>query len=278
MRSVSSAFWLALQQEGIQLTELLEFTTALQVFRWTVANKVMVSSGFEWYPFPGRNVNGIEESNDLGVNVTDFVMANTGTVLPAVLVSNNFDHASLIVRRVLVNSPDLGNVTIYRGRMGDFAYNRDAITGQLRNRWNSADVQWPYYTYMDTCVWRFGGVGCGVDASSFTVRSLQLLSSTEFRTLTTTAGSLSAYSNGHFDRGRVTFKTGQNSGQLRSILVHSGSTLALFHRLPYAVSSGDIIEIFPGCRKRIITDCLSKFNNTGRALAFPWIPKQEQAF
>lgn len=284
MRNVSSAFQARLQQGG-QLVELIDLDCRNASFHWTTANNRLFAtlSGdtVEYLPFPGGVPNGIEESNDLGVSVIDFVMANTGEVFSAIMAGGDFAAAGLRISRVFADTPDLDRMYIYVGQIGDYAYDRQKVTGQARNRWKGISVQWPYYTYQDRCAWRFGSTGCGFDTSSVTlsVSTATVLPATDTMNIRVTTGFLSnSYADGSFDFGRLTVTAGANSGQVRTIRAQVGDTLALSYPLSVNSLTNLAFDIFPGCRKRLIEDCTSRYNNVENFLGFPWIPIQETAF
>ena len=278
-RGVNSAFFDALQGDNLQITELIELDNSTQSWKWTVSNENIVSSLSTYSPFPGQSVSGVEESNDLGLSVTDFILSNSGGEFDELLDAYDLDMADLVIRRVFTNTPDLGSMEIFRGKLGDYSYTRREITGQARNLFNGINIKWPYYTYMDQCTWRFGSTGCAFDTTSITITG-SLFPSTDKLNITTATSTFigSSYANGYFDFGRVTFTSGQNSGEIRTIRTHTGDLFGLSHTTPFNVDSGDTFSIFPGCRKRLIDDCTSKYDNTSNFLGFPWIPRQEQGF
>ncbi len=278
MRTVNSAFWNALQQDHISITELVELTTPSGDYRWTTANAPLQVGSHTYDPFPGASREGAEESTDLGIGTIDFAVVNSGT-LKSLLMAHQLDQAPMVVSRVLTNSPNLGRVYIFRGKLGDLSYDRNMINGQARNLFNGVAGRWPYYTYQDTCVWRFGGVGCGVDVSAYTVAGSIDIAASNPIILVGTAGSISSsYAPGTLDRGRITMTSGANSGQVRTIRANTGDVMFLSHALPFPVNSGVSFSVYPGCRKRPEHDCTSKYNNAHRFMGFPWIPKTEQAF
>lgn len=279
MRSINSTYWARLQEPSINICELIELATDVETYRWTTANVQLVSSGFVFDPFPGNGGGGIEESSDMGVSVSDFTLINSSNLLSELMQANGLELAELSISRVFVDTPDLGRMYIFRGKIADYSHTRNQVSGQARNVWGSNNVQWPYYTYMDTCAWRFGSQGCTINPASYGCSSLSASGASTEQIIRVASGALvGSYANTYMDRGRLTIKSGVNSGQIRGIYVHSGDSIELFNRLPYACSSGDIIQIDPGCRKRLDADCSSKFNNSSHFLGFPWIPKQEQAF
>lgn len=278
MRQVNSAFWLALQQPNIEMADLIDLTAGASTFRWTTANAPLVVGSHTYDPFPGVAGRGAEESTDLGVGVLEFGVVNSGDI-NALLVSEGLGRASVAISRVFVNSPSLGRMYTFRGTVADLTYNRDHVSGTIRNAFSAVVGRWPYYAYQDKCAWRFGGTGCGVNASSYTVVGSVNAGSSSALWLHATSGTLStSYSPGRFERGRLTITSGVNSGQVRTVRANTGDILWLSHPLVYDVSSNFTFEVRPGCRKRIVEDCRSLYNNHTRFLGFPWIPRAEAAF
>lgn len=282
----SSLFRQKLNEEALDIIELIDLTATGLAFHWTSANQTVFApfsgTNVPYDPFPGRTAEGIQEATDLSVSVIDFTIANTGDVFSALMQSSDIDMAEVVVRRCFASTPGLGQMEVYRGRLGDYTYDRSAISGQARNQWDGLAANFPPYTYQDNCVWRFGGAGCGIDTTSYTITwpasAVQVSSSTKLNILVGSGIITASYANGRFDFGRITWITGQNSGQLRTIRSHSGDLLLMSHALPYSPASGDRASIFPGCRKRYLQDCTSIYNNSSRFLGFPWIPIQEDAF
>jgi len=279
-RDVNSAFFNALQQDNVLISELVTLQSDTKTWYWTTNNSTIVSSGNNYVPFPGGTGSGVEESTDLGIATIDFVFANSGGEFDELLDGQDLDMASITVERVLTNSPDIDRMGVYAGRLGDYSYDRRQIYGQARDKFDGVGIKWPYYTYMDQCAWRFGSTGCGFDTSTIVVSGqLQQSSANKINVLVGSASLVnSAYANGHFDRGRITLLTGANSGAIRTVRAHSGDVLELSHGLAYDVTSGDFFTLFRGCRKRLVADCTSVFDNSSNFLGFPWIPRQENAF
>lgn len=285
-KSPSSAFYARLQWENIDIVELidLELPGAGGKFHFTTANQpvtfTLSGAPTTYNPFAGGTPTGVQEDNTLGVAVIDFVMQNSIASVADMIDNADFAIAALKIGRVFASTPDLGRMDIYDGQIGDFSFDRVQLRGQARNLWKSLSVQWPYYMYQDTCGWRFGSAGCGVNASSYNVNinTLSINSSTTVD-LIFPAGTISnSYANGRFDFGRLTVSNGVNSGSMRTIRAHSGDMLSLSYDLPNANFTGIQFVIQPGCRKRVVADCKSLYNNDKNALAFPGIPVQEQAF
>ena len=285
MRDVNSAFWVRLQADDLEIAELIDLETPSGgSFHWTTANQPITYtlSGVPttYIPFPGGTGSGIEESIDLGVSVMDFTMANTGPILQGQLLSADFALAALKIGQIFTDTPDLDRMEIYTGKIGDFQFDRLELSGQARNLWKSLNVQWPYYTYQDKCAWRFGSAGCGFNTSSITlaINTINVGSSTTLNILLNSGTLTQSFANNRFDLGRATFTSGTNSGAVRTIRVQTGDLLSLSYILPNGDLTGLQLSIYPGCKKRLIDDCKSLYNNDTNFFGSPWIPKFEQAF
>lgn len=285
MTDISSAFYARLQQDNVEIAELIDLTLPNgSQYHWTTANDRMTwtRSGVPtvYIPFPGKPGSGIQESIDLGVGVVDFTLANSGTELQGQLLSSDFALAFLQIGRVFIDTPDLGYLGMYTGKIGDFQYDRLELTGQARNVWKSLNVNWPYYTYQDRCAWRFGSAGCGFNAASVTLQiaSIVVNSSTTIDILVASGTLSSSFAPGRFDFGKLTVVSGTNAGAMRSIRSHTGDLLSLSYVLPNPDLTGTTLAIYPGCKKRLLEDCHSLYNNDRNFLGFPWIPVQEQAW
>ncbi len=272
----NSAFWLAMQGDAVSLTEIIDFELPGGVkFHWTMTNQpityTLSSAPTTYIPFPGMTPGGLEETNNLQVAAANFLMQNTGSII-ANMLQNDFAQAVVKVGRIFTSTPDLGRMEIFNGQIGDFTYNRIELTGQARNIWKSLQINWPYYTYKDTCSWRFGSQGCGFNTASVTlaVASVNVGSSTT-QDILLPAGTLAAYANGRFDFGRLTVTAGVNSGMARTIRTQSSDLISLATPLPFSDFTGIQVSIFPGCRKRLIEDCKSLYNNDQNFLGWPWI-------
>jgi len=282
----NTPFFTRLQADNVSLCELIDLETNGPSFRWTTANQpityTLSGTLTEYSPFPGKTIGGVKESTDLSVSIIDFIVANTGQIFSDLIVSNDFDMATINVGRVFTDTPDLGRMEIFQGKLGDFSYDRNQISGQARSQYGSANTRWPYYNYQDTCIWKFGGTGCGFDTSSVTLTlglaSFDLGSSTTLNILLASGTLTGSFSNGRFDFGKFTVTDGVNSGHQRTVRAHTGDLLFLSHPLPINSLTNIAGTIFPGCRKRRVNDCVSLYNNAKNFVGFEWIPIQEDAF
>lgn len=282
---VNTAFWQRLQGDNIDMCELVDLELPNGAsFHWTTANQPLtytLSGDLTVYqPFPGAGATGFEDGIDLSVAVIDFVMANTGSVLQGQLLSQDFALGKLNIGEVFTDTPDLGRMPVYNGKIGDFSYNRHELTGQARNLWKSLNIQWPYYTYNDNCGWRFGSKGCGFNTASVTINVTSVVvGSSDVTKLLLPSGTLSnSFADGRFNFGRATITSGTNSGSVRPIMAHTGDLLTLAYPLSNTDLTGIKVSIYPGCNKRIIDDCKSLYNNTKNFFGFWTMPKEGDAY
>ena len=282
-RSPNSAFFTKLQSDGLLLAELIDLELPSgQNYHWTTCDGPLTftlsGAPTTYKPFPGKG-GGIQEDMQLGVAVSNFVLANSGSELQYHLLASDFAIAGVKIGQVFTDTPDLGRMEVYIGKIGDFSYNRMEMNGQTRNIWKSLNVKWPYYTYQEKCGWRFGSAGCGFNTASVTLQvNTLLVSSCTTEILRLNTGSLNGYANGRFNFGRCTVITGTNSGAVRTIKTHSGDALELSHPLANPDFTGITLAIYPGCNKRLIDDCKSLYNNDANFLGWPWIPTNESAW
>ncbi len=285
-RTINSAFFTRLQSDGFQMVDLIDLETLGPDFHWATGNDpityTLSGTLTEYLPFPGQNIEALKEDLSLGVNAVAFVFANTGQILSDLVTANDLDMANIKIGRVFIDTPDLGRMEVYQGRVGNLSYDRDSVVAQGRSQFGQATARWPYYNYQDNCIWRFGSSGCGVDTTSFTLAlatdSWDVASFTAINVLAASGTLTLSYSNGRFDFGRLTVTDGVNSGQVRTIRSHSGDLLQLSHPLPVNSFASFAADIYPGCRKRRVADCHSLYDNADAFVGFPWIPIQEDAF
>lgn len=284
--AANTAYYQKLQLPGQQLCEVIDLETQNNAYHWTSFNHHITASWSgtptEYVPLPGNVTRGVQEDSDMSVGIISFLLANTGDILQNMLESDDISQATIQIDRIFADTPDLGRMPYYSGKVGNYTYNRNTIQAQARNLWGGLGQQFPYYTMKDTCAWRFGSDGCGFDTSSITlsvpVDSLEVTSSTIINILVMSGTISGSWSNGRYDFGRFTVKDGVNSGFVRTIRSHTGDLLRLSHPLPVNSFSFMAFEIFPGCRKRILEDCHSLYDNSSAFLGWPWIPIQEDIF
>ena len=129
------------------------------------------------------------------------------------------------------------------------------------------------WTYAPTCRHVFGGqdyAGCGLDIAPITVAG----------TLTSVTGAsvvrdaLRTEPADWFGYGTLQFTSGANADLMPlEIKRHEADgTLETFAPFYYAPAIGDAYVLIPGCRKRLVEDCKTKWNNVANFGGFPNVP------
>ena len=93
-----------------------------------------------------------------------------------------------------------------------------------------------------------------------------------------TGGPRGGFPDDWFNGGAVTFETGDNKGksmEVRDFVADDGITIEqefiLFLDLPFDISIGDKLRVYPGCDKRKTT-CINIFDNLEEFRGFSFIP------
>jgi len=85
---------------------------------------------------------------------------------------------------------------------------------------------------------------------------------------------LTGFANGWFTEGTVEFTTGPNTGFIRDVRNHTGTTFSTKIEFPYDITVGDEFILTVGCQKRM-QDCRDKFANWKNFRGFPYVPTNE---
>ena len=81
----------------------------------------------------------------------------------------------------------------------------------------------------------------------------------------------------YFGNGAIRFTTGLNSGlKPLEIKSYSAGRIEVHEAFSYAPAIGDQYEMLPGCRKRLLEDCIGKWGNGKNFGAFPDVPTPSQ--
>lgn len=145
-----------------------------------------------------------------------------------------------------------------------------AFRAELRGATAKLDVQ-QGRIYSQLCdVVELGDARCGTNLASAT--ALVTVTDIDDLTLSVTG---SSNPSGHWDRGRLTFFTGDAAGRtvdVRASLLDGGVTRLSIWRLPGRnPGPGDQAFLLPGCDRTYET-CRNKFQNTDNFRGFPHMP------
>ncbi len=189
-----------------------------------------------------------------------------------------FDFADVLLTRAFM--PEFGDVsegvvTLFNGLVGDIEPGgRSQLVFTVNSYTDLLNVNMPRNTYQPACVNTLYDEACTVIKATKGVNS-----AVESGSTITAVNAVLAAATGYFDRGSVTFTSGQNNGVARSIKAYtqgSPSAFSLIPPLPFTPQAADTFTIYPGCDKTMTT-CQQKFDNLENFRGFPFIPVPETA-
>lgn len=87
----------------------------------------------------------------------------------------------------------------------------------------------------------------------------------------------SAIASGYYAGGLVTWQaSATNSTYSMEVKTYASGRIELREAMPYAIMTGDVFQIYPGCLKRLSEDCADKFDNTVNFRGEPFVPGEDQ--
>lgn len=186
-----------------------------------------------------------------------------------------FDGCRLTVRRFFAETQGhdpVGYFVVFSGTEGGVRVSASEVSIDVKSDMQVLDTKLPRNLYSAQCGRTVYDPGCGVSRSAFAVSAE-----------VTSNGTVSLFdanlpqASGYFSLGSVTFLTGRNEGQTRTVKTFAGGAVGLMFPLPFAPQAGDALQIVPGCDNTWDT-CTSKFGNQGNFRGFPYIPVPEVSY
>lgn len=164
--------------------------------------------------------------------------------------------------RVLIKKGNLGEIT--RGKTF-FKVEVRGLSARLQQKQGR--------TYNYGCDADLGDTRCGIDLTSSTYKGTGTVVTTNGSSTLTHSG-LSSYSNNWFDRGKLTFTSGNNNGRSFEVKFHDSNNIVLWSPAPFTITISDTFTITAGCDK-LFSTCKSKFNNKNNFRGFPHMPSTD---
>lgn len=168
--------------------------------------------------------------------------------------------------------PNIGVFTRFFGTVAEVDIGRSQLVLSINDQRDQLSLQMPRNVYGGKCRWTLFGDGCNLKASTFQLTGTVTGSASNVlsATIATPSGS------GTFALGRIVMTSGKNKGLSRSVRAWtqgSPANLILIAPFPFAISSGDTFNAFPGC-DHTFGSC-SRFANTSNFGGQPFIPAPE---
>ncbi|KAB7741591.1 DUF2163 domain-containing protein [Parvibaculum sedimenti] len=221
----------------------------------------------------GFTASAIESSAGLAVDNLDLAGALDSERLDeGDLAAGIYDDASVEIWRVNWQAPEQ-RVLMRKGNLGQVSRGATGFTAELRglaHRLNQPVGRLFQYG----CDADLGDERCGVALASVEMRGEGVVLSIEENRIVTASG-LGAFDEGWFERGRLVFTSGGNTGAGCEVKLHSltvdGAVIELWQAMAREIAPGDAFAVTAGCDKQFVT-CRAKFGNETNFRGFPHMP------
>ncbi len=279
MRTISSALQTVLNTGGPFVVADLFTITLLNgtVLRWTTSNAPLTVSGNTFAVGPpiqrdkakwsmGLNV------DQIGVTILDDGSATiNGQSLVKSAWQNLFDFAKVEIDRFISDSwtdTSVGSVSWFIGYVGQIQLQGKQIKLTVESPLAQLKATFPRTYVLPSCANTFCDAVCGLSESSFTHTGTvgSGATATSFP-LTLTGGNLA---DGTFQQGKVTFTSGANNGQVRTVKSYVGGVITLVYPLYSVPASGDGVSALEGCLKT--RAACTAHGNLPHYRGFPYVP------
>ena len=219
-----------------------------------------------------RSVIGVEVDT---LEVTLLCNSDTtvdGIPLAKFAMDGGFDGARMELDRTFSrswNDEACGSLNLFTGRVAEVVVTGMEVTLTINSELELLNIQMPRNVYQAQCLHTVYDPGCGLNAANFTVTGNTTSGSTR-----TSINCNLAQAAGHFDLGSMTYTTGPNAGQTRTVKRHTSGVLVPSFPFPHTPATGNLFTAKPGCDGLFAT-CGTKFSNTANIRIYEFIPVPE---
>lgn len=210
----------------------------------------------------GLDVTGIATSPGLAVDNLELTTLDDGTLFTrAQVIGGLWQGAAFVCFRYNWADVSMGVEYLLAGTIGNVTLRDGSIVCELRGLQQFLQQSVGSIS-SKTCRARLGDAKCRKDLTSFTHSGSVDASPAPTRLSFKDAGLTQATD--YFAEGEIEWLTGANAGLFSKVKSHTNSTgavLGLMMPTPADIASGDTFTIIAGCRKRLLDDCKTKFDN-----------------
>jgi len=249
-----------------------------QVFGFTDHDLPITFDGTTFEPESGFTASEIRSGSDLSVDAQDAEGVLTSTTITETdILDGRWDNAEVEIWRV--NWQDTAQrVLMRRGAIGQVRRGRVQFVAEMRSLAHVLN-QTVGRTFQATCDAALGDARCGVNLNDPAYKGSGTVVTVAGDRSFTVSG-LSAFADGWFALGMLTWTAGANAGRKAEVLGHavgtSDVTITLLEAPVRLISTGDTFDVTAGCDKRFDT-CKARFANAANFRGFPHIPGQDTA-
>lgn len=223
---------------------------------------------------PVRTMIGLEvDTLSLTIQTANPAHLLNGTPFIASALDGALDGAEVLLQRAFFaswGSPAAGALTMFSGRVSTIAGSRHELQVTVKSDLELLNVKLPRNVYQPGCLLTVYSGPCGANRAAVTVTG------SVTGGITGRAGFASALgqADGWFDLGVLTFTSGANDGQSRTVKGYADGSFDFALAWPADIAVGDDFSVVPGCDKTQAT-CQAKFSNLVHFRGFPFIPAPE---
>lgn len=265
------------------MVDLVTLTLATgTVYRWTshgsditTGGNTFTSGGTGTAPLIGRgrirDAVGLDPS-DLDLQLWCGSSAQLGTVkLQLAAVNGVLDAARVKLERCYLDSAGavVGTLNRFEGQVSEVIPSSTSVQLKVRSDLESLNEELPRNLYREKCNHALFSAGCGVVRASYTTTTTAGAGSTS-----TVVNHLLGSAPGYYVGGSITFTSGALTGQTRTIVANTTTTITVEFPFSAAPNAGNSFTASAGCDKSSST-CHSKFRNLPRRMGFDYIPTTE---
>ena len=247
-----------------------------QVFGFTDHDLPLTFDGTTFEPESGFTASEIRTGSDLSVDAQDAEGVLTSTTITETdILDGRWDNASVEIWRV--NWQDVSQrVLMRRGAIGQVRRGRVQFLAEMRSLAHVLN-QSVGRTFQATCDAALGDARCGVNLNDPAWKGSGTVETVSGDRSFTVSG-LSAFADGWFALGTVSWTGGANAGRRAEVLTHEAGSpdviVTLLEAPVLAIAVGDSFDITAGCDKTFGT-CRDRFANAVNFRGFPHIPGQD---
>ncbi len=246
-----------------------------KVFGFTDHDLPLTFDGTTFEPESGFTASEIRTGSDLSVDAQDAEgVLTSATITETDILDGRWDNAEVEIWRV--NWQDTSQrVLMRRGAIGQVRRGQVQFVAEMRSLAHVLN-QTVGRTFQATCDAALGDARCGVNLNDPAFKGAGTVVTVVGDRSFTVSG-LSAFADGWFALGTLTWTAGANAGRKAEVLTHevgaTDVTITLQESPVLAIAVGDTFDIAAGCDKRFET-CRDKFANAVNFRGFPHIPGQ----
>jgi uncharacterized phage protein (TIGR02218 family) len=233
-------------------------------------------NGLTYAAMSGMEGAEVETQLGLAIGGTEISGAlNSDALTDTQISAGVWDNAT--VETWLVNWADVTTkILLDIGQIGEIRRSDHGFTAEMRGLASKFDED-RGRIFQSGCNADLGDTRCGVNLELPAYKATGTITKTDGR-LTFDVPLSTAYANGWFEGGSVSFSAGGNAGAIIEIRQHlvKGliASIVLWRPAPAAITIGDSITLRAGCDKRLET-CRAKFSNALNFRGCPFIPSTD---